>query len=1131
MKRSIISISVVLFVVLFCCTGVLTVVAEKPVVAPSGDIWIHKLFPIEERNNFNSSLAGTSGNIESSGKCGDNVFWTLDDTGTLRITGSGDITSHGWDSSKVQSVEIGSGVTSIGSNAFFGCTNLRSIIIPDSVTSINDHAFQNCSNLTSITIPDSVTSIGPWIFNSCSRLTSINIPDAVTSIGNGTFFGCSSLTSIAIPDGVTTIGESAFSGCSSLTNITIPDGVTSIGECAFSGCSSLTNINIPDGVTNIGYSTFWGCRCLTNINISNCITSIGSQAFSGCSSLTNITIPDGGTSIGSGAFYGCSNLTSISIPDGVTSIGDEAFSRCSSLTGINISDCATSIGHQAFSGCSSLTSINIPDGVTSIGYEAFYNCNAILYCSLDSAAAYALGKQNYAFRANGADLRYLFENDSVSGLELLNIDKTITFLTLPDGITSIGSHACDGCNTLASINIPDSVTSIGDHAFKNCSSLTDITIPNGIISIETSTFYGCSSLTSITIPDGVTSIGSNAFLGCSNLISIGIPDSVISIGSCAFNTCSSLTSINIPDGVTSIGRGTFYDCNSLTGISIPDSVTSIGDMAFLCCSSLTSITIPDGVTSIGNMAFDGCDKLNNICFMQRDTITVSFGTNICITTPTIYCYEYSDADSWATDQGYTVVYLDTLDYESIQTISLPDDKRVAVDDSFTILPFIFPDNHPVIYWSSSDDSVLTVDSHGFVTALAPGKAAVTASIGASTDSMEITVCIQTISLPDDKSMAVGDSFTILPSIFPDNHPDICWSSSDDSVLTVDSHGLVTALAPGKATVTASIGTSSDSMEITVYALLTSFDLNIEEEWLIAKDTIQLECTNLIPEDAVAVINWSSSDTTLATVDENGLVTTKKPGDVVISADTENGIHRECLLHLCYPVTEIAIAPVDYVVVGTEYQLTANVTMRSQSCVNHLVNFSSSNTDVAEVSNNGVLHGKMPGEVTITATAKSGITQSVSVTVISSGNAVYEWADDNHTVTAWIILADTHERQEETVITTVAVSKSPSANESGIAIYSAVFTNSAFSRQEKEIDIPAWKDMKLLTLPNGTQSIETEAFCGIAAEAVIIPDGCSSIGSKAFANCEKLRYVWIPNSVLTVSDDAFIGDTMAILDYE
>ena len=211
----------------------------------------------------------------------------------------------------IPSVIDGKSVTSIGNDAFYGCSALTSITIPDSVTSIGNQAFIYCKGLSSVTIGNSVTSIGGGAFLDCSGLTNITIPDGVTSIGDNSFYGCSALTSIAIPDSVTSIGGGAFSGCSGLTSITIPNRVTSIGSTAFYGCSALTSITIPDSVTSIGGSAFIGCTGLTSITIPDSVTSIGGFAFNGCSGLTSITIPNSVTSIGDRAFYGCSGLTTV----------------------------------------------------------------------------------------------------------------------------------------------------------------------------------------------------------------------------------------------------------------------------------------------------------------------------------------------------------------------------------------------------------------------------------------------------------------------------------------------------------------------------------------------------------------------------------------------------------------------------------------------------------------------------------------------------------------------------------------------------------------------------------------------------------------------------------------------------
>ena len=213
------------------------------------------------------------------------------------------------------------------------------------VTSIGDQAFSGCSSLTSVELSDSMISMGVNPFAGCESLKNIRVSpeQPVFAVIDGVLFNKAERSLICYPAGKQ---EEAYE---------VPQGIQQIKFDAFAGCRFLTTIELPDSVTSIGDFAFAGCSSLTSIELSDSVTSIGDGAFSWCSSLTNIELPDSVTSIGDGAFSPCSSLTNIELPDSVTSIGDRAFAWCSSLTNIELPDSVTSIGDQAFWGCDNLT--------------------------------------------------------------------------------------------------------------------------------------------------------------------------------------------------------------------------------------------------------------------------------------------------------------------------------------------------------------------------------------------------------------------------------------------------------------------------------------------------------------------------------------------------------------------------------------------------------------------------------------------------------------------------------------------------------------------------------------------------------------------------------------------------------
>ena len=494
----------------------------------------------------------------------------------------------------------------------------------------------------------SVTSIGREAFRGCSGLKSVTIGNSVTEIGVGAFYECSGLTSVIIGNSVSTIGDYAFEYCSGLTSVTIPNSVTEIGRSAFRDCTSLKELVLEDGSEDLifGNSEYLG------------------DYFSGCTSLESLYLGRDviryykGSPETSSPFYD-STIVNVEIGPKVTYLGSYIFYECKKLNSVIIGNSVTEIKEAAFRGCSGLTSVTIPESVTSIYRNAFYtgeNLNAIYYNAVDCELvdAYDNNEIYYTF----SPTKKIVIGSKVKKIPscLLASHKEITNIEIPNSVTSIGYAAFAYCSGLTNVSIGNSVTSIGEAAFYECSGLTNVSIGNSVTEIGRNAFLYCSGLTSVTIPNSVTEIGENAFYECSGLTNVSIGNSVTEIGKNAFAYCSGLTKVEIsdlgawcnihfvnsygnpiyyshclymngneitnliiPDSVTSIRFGVFYGCSGLTSVTIPNSVTSIGKSAFAYCSGLTSVAIPNSVTSIGDYAFEYCSGLTSVAIPNSVT--------------------------------------------------------------------------------------------------------------------------------------------------------------------------------------------------------------------------------------------------------------------------------------------------------------------------------------------------------------------------------------------------------------------------------------------------------------------------------------------------------------------------------
>ena len=425
--------------------------------------------------------------------------------------------------------------------------------------------------------------------------------------------------------------------------------LTDDGTLTISGTGAMTNF-VTQGLSDNPWDNY--SDQITNVVIKNGVTTIGNGAFSWFSALESVTIPSSVTSIGEFAFGCCFALTSITIPDSVTSIGEYAFYN-TPLASLKLPSALKTIGSNAFEGCA-IQSVTIPGGVTSMGSSLFFNCTSLASVTV----------------AEGVTA---IDDGAFNGCYAQTI-------VLPSTLKTIGSNAL-AQSGITAISIPAGVTAIGTDAFHDCDSLESVTIPAGVTVVKESTFYDCGALTDVVITEGVTTIESYAFAFCESLETVTLPESLATIDMAAFNKDNNLTTVNYAgsesqwnaisigtsndpltnaqivygkqdtpvetviasgacgeslnwtqldtdaDGTGDLlvisGTGAMTDFSAegapwydtrtdITDVIIEEGVTSIGDYAFYYCGQIETVEIPDSVQSIGSDAFNYCRSLKSV---------------------------------------------------------------------------------------------------------------------------------------------------------------------------------------------------------------------------------------------------------------------------------------------------------------------------------------------------------------------------------------------------------------------------------------------------------------------------------------------------------------------------------------
>lgn len=344
-------------------------------------------------------------------------------------------------------VVFGSNVTAIPESLFENCTNLNQVTIGSGVTTIGTKAFY-ASGVTSVSIPQKTSSISSYAFAMCNRLEGFTVdssntyfsagsngelmnknkttlyrypsgrgeltystPSTVRTVSTGAFYGDTILTDINCANAAT-VSAYSFSMATALESVSIPLA-TKINDYAFADCDSLTSISAPK-VTSVGIYSFSGCDSLASLSGLSAVVTIGDYAFSACRSLKTLTLPSTVTSVGDYAFYNCDQMTSLTVTSNVKTISEGAFSSCENLKSVTLSSGIAKIEQYAFLDCPALLSVRIPASVTSVGSYAFgYKKSGSSYSAVSGFKVYCYsgsGGYTYAYN-NKSKLSYEIVTD------------------------------------------------------------------------------------------------------------------------------------------------------------------------------------------------------------------------------------------------------------------------------------------------------------------------------------------------------------------------------------------------------------------------------------------------------------------------------------------------------------------------------------------------------------------------------------------------------------------------------------------------------------------------------------------------------------------------------------------------
>lgn len=798
----------------------------------------------------------------------------------------------------------------IGEGAFLK-SSLKEIDLPDGVTEIGKYAFQECVQLEQIELSENLHEIPYWLFMGDTKLHKAELPDNIEKIDSGAFEQ-TGIKYVSLGSKLKTLGDSVFNGCSQLqyirvdeTNqyfktqdgilynkegtkllltpmmisgeVVIPEGVKRLEKSAFSDREKLEKIVLPDSLEYIGNTCFLNCPKLKAIYMGENVSFIGQGAFGGtgyyyneknwengvlyigsyavCSNLGYVTeylkIKEGTRLIAAGCLSYNETLNRVEIPDSVLHINEFAFYYCKNLKSVKMSRRLTSIGEYAFGYCGKIYSIVLPETLTTHGFSEFAYCAGLKYILFEADPS-NLERSSMFFDATGIECIRIAKVDEAALNILYNGSQNVNVITDATEISEATSY---------------NGSVVYSHVKRNDEQRLDNLYYDG--EWNQATFW----------IDGMV-------LQMEPVLSAQVLQA----------PAQSLIDQYLPDGAKFIGWDIDGDGKA---DKLPATLTADLNAYAVYDTPIQSVSLPESAE-----VEEGYTKKLTVTYAPEeyshdDTLLWSSSDETVATVT-------EDGTVKGIAQGEAVITAALKEDPSIKAqctvtvtqvnygIKLSEyQKELNVGETYQIpAEIVVPkDDTDTTEWISSDESVATVSENGEVTAVAPGETDIRIRHG-SIDEAHYTVRVyaplQSIAFKETiEQMNVGDEKKLQITYDPVNTSDdksVTWISTDRSVLSVNADGTVTAKGPGHAKIIALVNGRGCEMEVEVFAPLQWIKLNT------ATGTLRLERKKELsviyePENTTddTTVQWESSDPSIATVDENGVVTAVQTGKATITA--------------------------------------------------------------------------------------------------------------------------------------------------------------------------------------------------------------------------------------------------------